>query len=661
MSRLGMIRVAAGTPVVTVANPLANEPEILKLMAEAEEQKAGILLLPELVITGATAGDLFHQELLYRKQLEVLERIVLSSAGMKLTTVLGFYFRLENNYYNCAALIKDGKIFGIVPKMNMPCAYDSANARFFASGKEIAESYDEVKIFGEYVPFGNIVFCDDESGLSLGIEVGEDFMSPLSPGTHLALNGAHIILNPAATAETAGSCELRKSLIKAMSEKAVCGYVHAGAGAGESTTDLVFGGHHVIAEAGDVIAENDAVLLHGKLTVIEIDYDRIKYDRSLGHVFAETAAYYSDRLMYQTVDVSGLRVCDTADRLIRNFAKNPFVPSCPELAKNRLGEIFAIQAAAYAKRMKHTHSNKSVIGISGGLDSTLALLVTAQVHRLLGIPAENIVAVTMPGFGTTDTTYNNALTIMKTLGCDVREISIVPSVRQHFADIGHDETIRDLTYENAQARERTQILMDIAGKEGGLVVGTGDLSELVLGWCTYNGDHMAMYGVNAGIPKTTVQHVVKWVIENILSGECEVKDFSMDNAVLAKALQDILDTPISPELLPPEEDGSIAQKTEDKVGPYTLHDFFIYHTLRYGMEPAKLLCIAEKSFAGEFDRDFIKKWLAVFYRRFFTQQFKRSCMPDGPKVFDFSLSPRGDLMMPSDADFSMWLAEMETL
>ncbi|MBQ2747019.1 MAG: NAD(+) synthase, partial [Firmicutes bacterium] len=456
MSRLGMIRVAAGTPVVTVANPLANEAEILKLMAEAEEQKAGILLLPELVITGATAGDLFHQELLYRKQLEVLERIVLSSEGTDLTTVLGFYFRLENNYYNCAALIKGGKILGIVPKMNMPCAYDSADARFFAPGKEIAESYDEVKIFGEYVPFGNIVFCDDESGLSLGIEVGEDFMSPLSPGTHLALNGAHIILNPAAAAETAGSCELRSGLIKAMSAKALCGYVYAGSGAGESTTDLVFGGHHVVAEAGDVIAENDAVLLHGKLTVIEIDYDRIKYDRSHGHVFAETAAYYSDRLMYQTVDVSGLRVCDTGDRLVRNFAKNPFVPSCPELAKKRLGEIFAIQAAAYAKRMKHTHSNKSVIGISGGLDSTLALLVTAQVHRLLGLPAENIVAVTMPGFGTTDTTYNNALTIMKTLGCDVREISIVPSVRQHFADIGHDETIRDLTYENAQARERTQ-------------------------------------------------------------------------------------------------------------------------------------------------------------------------------------------------------------
>lgn len=661
MSKLGMIRVAAGTPFIKVANPQHNENEIIKLMAEADETNVGILLLPELTITGATAGDLFHQELLYEKQLESLGRIAVASAGTKLVTVLGFYFRVENNFYNCAALIQGGKVCGIVPKMIMPNAFASADSRWFASGKEIAEVFDEVKLFGEYVPFGNIVFSDDEAGVSLGIEVGEDFMSPFSPGTHLALNGAHIILNPFAAGETAGASDYRRELVKMQSAKAVCGYVAAGAGVGESTTDLVFAGHHIVAETGTILAENDALLLNSKLTVIEIDYGTIKHDRSLGHSQAESVSYYSDRLMYQTVALDALRVLTTDDKLVRSFSKNPFVPSDPVLAKKRLGEIFNIQTAAYAKRMQHTHSKKSVIGISGGLDSTLALLVTAQVHRLLGLPSENIVAVTMPGFGTTGKTYNNALTIMKALGCDVREISIVPSVRQHFADIGHEETVRDLTYENAQARERTQILMDIAGKEGGLVVGTGDLSELVLGWCTYNGDHMAMYGVNAGIPKTTVQHVVKWVIENILSGDSEVKYFSSDNALLAGALQDILDTPISPELLPPEEDGTIAQKTEDNVGPYTLHDFFIYHTLRNGMNPAKLLFLAENAFAGEFDREFIKKWLIVFYRRFFSQQFKRSCMPDGPKVLEFSLSPRGDLRMPSDADSSLWLAETETL
>lgn len=661
MSKLGMIRVAAGTPAIKVANPLHNEKEILKLMAEADEKKAGILLLPELTITGYTAADLFHQELLYEKQLEVLKRIVAAGSNTDLVTVLGFYLRIENNFYNCAALIQNGHICGIVPKMIMPNSYEFNEARWFASGKEIAEALNEVKIFGEYVPFGNLVFSDDESGVAIGIEICEDLWSPLSPGAHLALNGAHIILNPSASDETAGKSEYRRDLVKVQSAKSTCGYVYTSSGVGESTTDLVFSGHHIIAETGTILAENARFERDSNLTFAEIDYAKIKYDRSHGHNQAECAAYYTDRLMFTHVELDPLRTMDTSDDMMRRFERNPFVPECPQLASKRLGEIFSIQTAAYAKRMQHTHSKKSVVGISGGLDSTLALLVAAATHKMLGLPAENIVAVTMPGFGTTGKTYNNALTIMKLLGCDVREISIVESVRKHFSDIGHDESVHDLTYENAQARERTQILMDIAGKESGLVVGTGDLSELVLGWCTYNGDHMAMYGVNAGIPKTTVQHVVRWVIGNILSGSSEIKDFSSDNALLAATLQDILDTPISPELLPPQQDGSIAQKTEDNVGPYTLHDFFIYHTLRNGMNPAKLLFIAEKTFAGEYDREFIKKWLTVFYRRFFSQQFKRSCMPDGPKVGSVSLSPRGDLRMPSDADSSLWLAEMETL
>lgn len=662
MPKLGMVRVAASSPKLKVANPVYNENEIIEIMAKAENGKAGILLLPELAITGYTAADLFHQELLYDKQLESLRNIANATSDMKLVTIIGFYYRIENNLYNCAALIQGGKIRGIVPKMFNPNANEFYEARWFASGKSIAEGRNSVKIFGEEVPFGNLVFSDDASGLAIGIEICEDLWQPVSPSSHLALNGAHIIFNPSASDETVGKSEYRRSLVSVQSAKATCGYVYTSAGVNESTTDLVFSGHHIIAENGTVLAENERFERESSITFAEIDYGKIKYDRSHGQNHAECKVAYSDRYFYTTVELDEIRTLDTeSDCITREYEKNPFVPADPTVTDKRCSEIFSIQTAAYAKRMEHTHSSKSIIGISGGLDSTLALLVAVQTHRLLGLPTSNVVAVTMPGFGTTGKTYNNALTIMKLLGTDVREISIVPSVRQHFADIGHDENNHDLTYENAQARERTQILMDIAGKEGGLVVGTGDLSELVLGWCTYNGDHMAMYGVNAGIPKTLVRFVVKWVIENKLSGPNEDKDFSSDNALLKATLADILATPISPELLPPEKDGSIAQKTEDKVGPYELHDFFIFHTLRNGMSPAKLLYIAEHTFKDEYNRDFIKKWLTVFYRRFFSQQFKRSCMPDGPKVGSVSLSPRGDLRMPSDADSSLWLAEMETL
>ncbi len=493
MSKLEMIRVAAGTPAIKVANPLHNKEEILKLMSDADSKDAGILLLPELTITGYTAADLFHQELLYEKQLEALSDIVKASANTVLVTVLGFYLRIENNFYNCAAFIQNGTVKGIVPKMIMPNSYEFNEARWFASGKELAEVVSEVKLFGEYVPFGNLIFSDDVSGLALGIEICEDLWSPLSPGAHLALNGAHIILNPSASDEAAGKSDYRRDLVKVQSAKSTCGYVYTSSGIGESTTDLVFSGHQLIAEAGTIIAENSRFERTSNLTFGEIDYAKIKYDRSHGHNQAECAAFYTDRLMFTAVEIEPLRTMDTSGDMLRKFDRNPFVPDCPQLASKRLGEIFNIQTAAYAKRMEHTHSKKSVIGISGGLDSTLALLVAAATHRMLGLPAENIIAVTMPGFGTTGQTYNNALTIMKTLGCNVREVSIVNSVRQHFNDIGHDESVHDLTYENAQARERTQILMDIAGKEGGLVVGTGDLSELILGWCTYNGDHMAMY------------------------------------------------------------------------------------------------------------------------------------------------------------------------
>ena len=662
MTTLGMIRVAAATPRLKVANPAENEAEILKLMHSADEAGAGILLLPELTITGYSAGDLFHQELLYQRQLESLSHIAESSRNTKLVTVLGFMLRLENNFYNCAALIQNGRIKGIVPKMFLPNAKEFYEARWFASGTAIAEAKNSVHIFGYETAFGNLIFTDESSGLSLGIEICEDLWLPITPSSHLALNGAQIILNPSASDETVGKSDYRRSLVSVQSAKSICGYVYASAGVSESTTDLVFSGHHIIAESGAILAENERFERESTITYAEIDYAKLRSDRTRGCNMAECNLAYSDRFLYTPVALEDLRTLDSAkDKLLRRYEKNPFVPSDPAATERICREVFKIQTAGYAKRLEHTHAKKSVIGISGGLDSTLALLAAAETHRLLGKALSDIIAVTMPGFGTTDKTYGNALTIMKLLGTEVREISIKDSVRCHFRDIGQDETNHDLTYENAQARERTQILMDIAGMTGGLVIGTGDLSEAALGWCTYNGDHMAMYNVNAGIPKTLIRFVVKWVMDNKLSGPHEDKTFSADNAQLKAALQDILDTPISPELLPPEKDGSISQKTEDSVGPYILHDFFLYHTLRSGVPPAKLLFLAEQTFAGEYEKDFIKQWLKVFYRRFFSQQFKRSCMPDGPKIGSVSLSPRGDLKMPSDADSSLWLAEVDML
>ena len=644
MADLGMIRVAAATPKIKVANTVYNEGEIIKLMEEADRADAGILLLPELTITGYTVGDLFHQELLYEKQLESLKYIMAASAGRRITLVLGFYFRMENNLYNCAAVIQNGKIKGIVPKMFMPNANEFYEARWFASGRSMAAVRKSVRIFGEEVAFGNIIFKDEEKDLCFGVEICEDLWLPISPSSQLVLNGAHIILNPSASDETTGKADYRRDLVRMQSAKAVCGYAYASAGTSESTTDLVFSGHQIIAECGDVLAENKRFERESCITYAEIDYGKIKYERGHGNNLSECNIAYSDRLGFRTVDLEPVRVMvQGEDKIQRHYAKFPFLPENAEKRSEYCEEIFRIQASALAKRLEHTHTTKSVIGISGGLDSTLALLVAIEAHRLLGLPRENVIAVTMPGFGTTGMTHGNAVTLMEKLGTDIREVSIVPAMKQHFKDIGQDESVHDATYENAQARERTQILMDIAGREGGMVIGTGDLSELALGWCTFNGDHMAMYGVNASVPKTVIRFVVGWYIDNVAEDE-----------ILRKTLQSILDTPISPELLPPDESGNIVQKTEDKVGPYELHDFFIYHTMKGGMTPEKLLEVASCVFDGEYDREYINKWLHVFYRRFFSQQFKRSCAPDGPKSGPVSLSPRGDWRMPSDADGSLW-------
>lgn len=655
MKNLGLVRVGVAVPDLKVANTAYNTEQIIRLLHDGEQNRAGFLLFPELAITGYTCGDLFYQEHLYQSQIAGLQQIVGETEKLHPVVILGCYLRFENHLYNCAVFIQSGKIKGIVPKLFLPGSREYYEPRWFSGGLELCRSRKSVSLFGEEIPFGHLIFTDEEAELSVGAEVCEDLWMPVSPGSQLALGGTHIIFNPSASNDTVGKADYRRSLVAVESAKCRGGYVYASSGVSESTTDVVYSGHGIIAENGVILKESKRFCRGSAVYYSEIDVQRIRFERSQSPDFSQCASVFSQREQFQSVRLEGVPLVTDGQSLHRHYGKNPFVPDDESQMTSRCEEIFSLQSAGLAKRIEHSHSKKSVVGISGGLDSTLALLVTAQTHKLLGKPANDIVAVTMPGFGTTGKTYNNALTIMKLLGADVREISIKDAVNQHFEDIGHDGAVHDVTYENSQARERTQILMDIANQEGGLVVGTGDLSEMALGWCTYNGDHMSMYGVNASVPKTLVRYVVKWVMEHKLCGPEEDAAFSSDNALLKKTLQDILDTPISPELLPPDPNGDIAQKTEESVGPYILHDFFIYHTVRCGVEPEKLLFLAEQAFAGEYDKAFIQKWMAVFYRRFFSQQFKRSCVPDGPKVGSVSLSPRGDWRMPSDADAAIWL------
>jgi len=656
---LGLVRTAAAAPVLKVHAPEGNAAEIISLIRQAEKAETGIVVFPELCITGYTCGDLFYQDQLYTSQMKALEKILTATETLEVSVIIGLYVRQENNLFNCAAFIQKGEIRGIAPKMFMPNSNEFYEARWFASGINITKEIRTINVLGQTVPFGNIVFEDSDSGLRCGIELCEDLWLPVSPGSRLCLNGAQIIFNASASNETIGKAGYRKNLIISESGRSICGYVYTSAGVTESTSDLVFGGHSIICENGLVLEEGERFSRENHLTMTEIDFGRLRFERSHTHNLNECANVYGDRQFVQHAPISPVRLVTAAEKLTRKYEKTPFVPSASSEVDARCAEIFDIQAAGLAKRIEHSHARKVIVGISGGLDSTLALLVCAAACKLLKRSADDIVAVTMPGFGTTGRTYDNALTIMKLLGADVREIPIGDSVNMHFRDIGQDENVHDVTYENAQARERTQILMDISNMEGGFVVGTGDLSEMALGWCTYNGDHMSMYGVNCGVPKTLVKFVVRWVMEHKLNGPAEDKAFSSNNALMAKTLQAILDTPISPELLPPDKDGNIAQITEDNVGPYELHDFFIYYTIRYGMRPKKLLFAARQAFAGQYDDEFIKKWLQVFYRRFFSQQFKRNCVPDGPKVGSVSLSPRGDWRMPADADPSSWLQELE--
>ena len=650
MNNLGLVRVGTAVPDLKIANTEYNTEQIIAQIADAAEKKAGFLVFPELAVTGATCGDLFYQEFLYRNQLAGIEKITEATAGTSTVVVLGCYLRLENNLYNCALFIQNGEIKGAVPKM-----FPAADKRWFAGGADLANAYETIRLLGKDVPFGHLLLTDYEADLTVGAEVADDLWMPVTPGSQVALNGAQIIFNTSASNDVVGKADYRRKMVEMQSAKSNCAYVYTSAGVKESTTDFAFTGHCLVAENGSVIAESPRFAREAAVYYTEIDFQRIRFEATHNGNLNTCAAAFGERAKFMEVELDPLNLIADTDKLYRYYTKEPFTPEDPAQLAANCSEIFELQAVGLAKRIEHTHSKKSVVGISGGLDSTLALLATAYTHKIIGKPASDIVAITMPGFGTTGKTYNNALTIMKLLGAEVREISIKDAVRQHFADIGHDESVHDVTYENSQARERTQILMDVANKEGGMVIGTGDLSEMALGWCTYNGDHMSNYGVNASIPKTLVRSVVKWVMENKLSGPNEDPTFSSDNALLKATLQDILDTPISPELLPPDPNGDIAQKTEESVGPYVLHDFFIYYTMRYGMTPEKLLFIAKNAFEGEYDEEFIQKWMNTFYRRFFIQQFKRTCVPDGPKIGSVGFSPRGDWAMPCDADFSNWL------
>ena len=638
--RDGYIRTAAMTPKIRVADCEYNINNIRELMTEAYKADTAIAVFPEMCITGYTCNDLFLHDRLLNAALEGLVCLRDYSAytpGMM--SFVGLPYEMNGKLYNVVAALMNGRIYGIVPKMFLPNYGEFYERRQFTPGfKECVN----VEIAGEKIPFGSnlLITYDNNRKLKVAVEICEDLWTPEPPSISHAKNGATLIVNASASNETIGKDSYRKQLVSGQSARLVCGYVYASAGGGESTQDIVFSGHNLICENGTVLSESHKFL--DESVYADIDLDRIYSERRRMSTYD-----VKENSPYTVVRAEGL--IDKELELIRYFDKAPFVPSDKMERDSRCEEILNIQTYGLKKRLEHTGCKSAVIGISGGLDSTLALLVTVRAFDLCGIDRSGISCITMPCFGTTDRTYNNAVKLTKQLGCTLREISIVKSVRQHFEDIGHDENVHNVTYENGQARERTQILMDIANQTNGMVIGTGDMSELALGWATYNGDHMSMYGVNASVPKTLVRHLVEFYAD------------TCGNAELTAVLKDVLATPVSPELLPPKEDGTIAQKTEDLVGPYELHDFFLYHMLRFGAEPAKLYRIARIAFAGEYDDYTIYRWLRTFTWRFFAQQFKRSCLPDGPKVGSVAVSPRGDLRMPSDASVHEWIKQLDII
>lgn len=638
--KYGYVRVAAAVPKVKVADCTYNVEQIVKLSTLANEKHVEIIIFPELSITGYTCGDLFAQSLLLDNAEKALQTLLTQTQDLSLVSIVGMPVRNNGQLINAAVIIQRGEILGVVPKTFLPNYKEFYEKRWFASSLQIPET--EVTVCGQTVPMRtNLLF--NTGCTTFGVEICEDLWAPVPPSSFLAIAGAEIVFNMSADNACVGKHAYLQSLIQQQSARCIAGYVFSSCGFGESTTDVVFAGDASICEAGYVIAESQRFSLDEQLTIGEIDVESLRNDRQLNTTFAESRGIH--RQQTQVVRTHDIPEADLD--LSRKVNALPFVPNGPELDA-RCEEIFSIQTTGLAQRFVHTHAKTAVIGISGGLDSTLALLVAVRTFDKIGKSREDIIGVTMPGFGTTDRTYTNAITLMKSLGISIREISIKDACIQHFKDICHDASVHDVTYENSQARERTQLLMDIANQTNGMVIGTGDLSELALGWATYNGDHMSMYGVNTSIPKTLVKHLVTWVANRL------------DDATAKATLLDIIDTPISPELIPADENGQIKQKTEDLVGPYELHDFFLYQMLRHGFSPKKIFALAKIAFYNKFDDETIKKWLTTFCRRFFNQQFKRSCLPDGPKV-GLSLSPRGDWRMPSDASSAMWLEECNNL
>ena len=635
--RQGFIKVAAATPKVTVADPAANAEKISELMEETARCGAKIIVFPELCITAYTCGDLFLQETLLKEAKQALLAVTEKTKTVDAIVFVGLPLEHNGKLYNVAAALNKGKILGFVPKTHLPNYGEFYEARHFEPGMKQVEYVSFLP--GIKLPIGTeqLFCCEEMPQLRIAAEICEDVWSPNPPSIAHAMAGANVIVNLSASDEVTGKDIYRESLIFGQSARLLCGYIYANAGDGESTQDVVYSGHNLIAENGIVLKR--AKRFVNETIYSELDIFRLNTERRRMTTFqVKNENYVNQSFSLKVEDTSLTRFIDSA----------PFVPGNKTDRDKRCEEILMIQSMGLKKRLEHTHCKNAVVGISGGLDSTLALLVTVRAFDLLSMEHSHITAVTMPGFGTTDRTYDNAVGLIRCLGADLKEISIKDAVRTHFRDIGQDESVHDVTYENGQARERTQILMDLANKNGGMVIGTGDMSELALGWATYNGDHMSMYGVNASVPKTLVRHLVHYYAD------------TCGDATLTKVLLDVLDTPVSPELLPPEN-GKIAQKTEDIVGPYELHDFFLYYVLRFGYAPAKIFRLAKLAFADIYAQETILKWLKTFYRRFFMQQFKRSCLPDGPKVGTVAVSPRGDLRMPSDASWASWQRQLEEL
>ena len=643
MHNSGFFRSVAAAPTVNIADCRANADAIIDILDRLNDIQPDLVVLPEMCITGYTCADLFHNRTLLDDARAELGRIVAATEGRNGMVLAGMPLAVGSTLYNCAVAIAHGHVLGVVPKTYVPNYNEFYEKRWWASAPSDMLT---VELCGDKVPFGTsqLFACGDAL---VGVEICEDMWTPVPPSCHAAMAGAHVIANLSASDDLIGKYAYLRSLIAQQSARCNCGYVYAGAGYGESSTDLVFDAKTIIAENGSVTASNKRWQHTAQWAVADIDLCAIERNRMHMGSFDDCAR----RNLAGHFTVSqAVAVAERKDPLAYRYVDaHPFVPADDDNLAANCDEILNIQVAGLCRRLEATHTKSLTIGISGGLDSTLALLVAVAAFDKLGLPREGIVGVTMPGFGTTKRTHSNATDLMQSLGVTMREISIAPAVRQHFADIGHDPEVHDVTYENSQARERTQLLMDIANQTGGMVLGTGDLSELALGWATYNGDHMSMYGVNAGVPKTLVAHLVAYFARTAADEKSRA------------TLLDIVDTPISPELLPPTADGQIAQVTEDFVGPYELHDFFLYYMLRYGFEPARVFALARKAFAGSYDDATIKKWLCTFYRRFFAQQFKRSCLPDGPKVGSVCLSPRGDWRMPSDASSAAWLRQVDEL